>query len=117
MRRDQYPRIGPEPCHRRVLEFADIDIEGRTAQMIALERIDEGLLVDDLAPGDVDEHAPRLHRGKTVLVEETGCLPRPLTADHHEIALGQEPIEIPGAAELAESCWQGLDWVRAAAGT
>src|SRR5258708_39552435 len=84
--------------------------------MIALERISERLLVDDLAPGDVDEHAPRLHRGKAVVVEETGRLRRPLAADHHEIAIRQEPIEIPGAAELAESRWQGPDWVRVAAG-
>src|ERR1700674_3987063 len=84
--------------------------------MIALERVGEGLLVDDLAPGDVDEHAPRLHRGKAVLVEEAGCLRCPLAADHDEIAVRQEPIEILGAAKLAESCWQGLDWGRVAAG-
>src|SRR3974377_1984532 len=71
--------------------------------MIALERFGEGLLVDDLTPGDVDEHAPCLHRCKTFLVEETGRLRCPLAADHHEIALRQEPIEIPGAAKLAES--------------
>src|SRR6516165_182930 len=70
MRRDQYSGIGPEPRHRHVLEFTDIDIERRTAQMIALERVGEGLLVDDLAPGDVDEYAPRLHRGKAALVEQ-----------------------------------------------
>src|SRR5215510_2937790 len=76
--------------------------------MIALKRVGEGLLVDDLTPGDIDEHAPRLHRSKAVLVEETGRLRCPLAADHHEIALRQEPIEIPGAAKLAESRWQGL---------
>src|SRR5258706_2643118 len=84
--------------------------------MIALERVGEGLLVDDLTPGDVDEHAPRLHRSKAVLVEETGRLRCPLAADHHEIALRQEPIEIPGAAKLAESRWQGPVRVRVAAG-
>src|ERR1700730_12933032 len=84
--------------------------------MIALERVGEGFLVDDLTPGDVDEHAPHLHRCKAVLVEETGRLRCPLAADHHEIALRQEPIEIPGAAELAESRWQGPVWVRVAAG-
>src|ERR1700724_3381422 len=45
-----------------------------------------------------------------------GRLRCPLAADHHEIALRQEPIEIPGAAELAESRWQGPVWVRVAAG-
>src|SRR5260370_30355542 len=84
--------------------------------MIALERVGEGLLVDDLAPSDVDEHAPRLHRSKAVLVEETGRLRCPLAADHHEIALRQEPIEISGAAKLAESRWRGPVWVRVAAG-
>src|SRR5260370_40023518 len=84
--------------------------------MIALKRVGEGLLVDDLTPGDVDEHAPRLHRSKAVLVEEMGRLRCPLAADHHEIALRQEPIEIPGAAKLAESRWQGPVWVRVAAG-
>ena len=99
-----------------MLEFADINIERCAAQMIALERVGEGLLVDDLTPGDVDEHAPRLHRCKAVLIEETGRLRCPLAADHHEIALRQEPIEIPGAAKLAESRWQGPVWVRVAAG-
>src|SRR5579871_1557572 len=84
--------------------------------MIALERVGEGLLVDDFAPGDVDEHGPRLHRCKAVLVEQTGRLRCPLAADHHEIALRQEPIEIPGAAKLAESRWEGPVWVRLAAG-
>src|SRR5580700_7029303 len=71
--------------------------------MIALERVGEGLLVDDLTPGDVDEHAPRLHRSKAVLVEQTGGLRCPLAADHHEIALRQEPIEILRPTKLAES--------------
>src|SRR6516164_7968352 len=84
--------------------------------MIALERVGEGLLVHDLTSGDVDEHAPRLHRCKAVLVEQAGRLWRPLAADHHEIALRQEPIEIGGAAKLAESGRQGPVWLRLAAG-
>src|SRR5215471_7560866 len=116
MRRDQYPGIGPQLRRRRVLEFTNINIERRAAQMIALEGVGEGLLVDDLAPGDVDEHAPQLHRGKAVLVEQTGRLRRPLATDHHEIAVRQESIEIPSAAKLAKSRRQALDWVRVAAG-
>src|SRR5215831_16082509 len=80
--------------------------------MIALKRVGEGLLVDNLTPSDVDDHAPRLHRSKAVLVEKTGRLRCPLAADHHEIALRQEPIEIPSAAKLAESRWQGPVWGR-----
>jgi hypothetical protein len=45
-----------------------------------------------------------------------GRLRRPLAADHNKIAIRQEPIEIPGAAKLAESQWQGPAWVRVAAG-
>src|SRR5229473_4017939 len=106
MRRDQYPWIRPEPCHRHVLEFTDINIESCAAQVIVLERLGEGPLVDDLAPGDVDDHAPRLHRGKAIRVEEAGCLRRQLAADHYEIAIRQEAIEIVRAAKLAESEWQ-----------
>src|ERR1700730_3532687 len=84
--------------------------------MIALERVGEGLLVDDLTAGDVDEPAPRLHRSKAVLVEETGRLRCPLAADHHEITLRQEPIEIPGVAKLAESRWPRPVGVGVAAG-
>jgi len=40
--------------------FTDIDIERGASYAIAAKRIDEGFLVDDLAPRDVDEHAPRL---------------------------------------------------------
>jgi hypothetical protein len=83
--------------------FAEINIERCAAQMIALERVGEGLLVDDLTPGDVDEHAPRLYRCKTVLVEETGRFRCPLAADHHEIAFRREPIKIPGTAKLAKT--------------
>jgi hypothetical protein len=39
-----------------------------------------------------------------------------LAADHHEIAVRQEAIEITGAAKLAESWWQRLDGGRVAAG-
>src|SRR5262249_39077249 len=84
--------------------------------MIALERVGKRLLVDDLTPGDVDEHGPRPHRCEAVLVEETGRLRCPLTADHHEIALRQEPIEILRPAKLAESRWQRPVRVRLAAG-
>src|SRR6516162_8444932 len=99
-----------------MLEFADINIERCAAQMIALERVGKSLLVDDLTPGNVDEHAPRLHRCKAILVEEPGSLRCPLAADHHEIALRQEPIEILRPTKLAESRWQGPAWVRVAAG-
>ena len=85
--------------------------------MISAKRIDEGFLVDDLAPGNVDEHAPRFHRGKAVFVKETGRLRRPLAADHNKIAIRQEPTEILRAAELAEPRRQGQTWLRAAAGT
>src|ERR1700756_4094821 len=76
--------------------------------MLALERIDEGLLVDDLTAGDIDEHAPTLHGCKAILVEEAGRLRCPMAADHNKIALRQEPIEIPRPAKLAESYWQRL---------
>src|SRR5689334_13013571 len=84
--------------------------------MIALKRVGEGLLVDDLTAGDVDEHGSRLHYRKAGLVEETGRLRRPLAADHHEIAFRQEPIEILGAAKLTESRWQRKVWLCVAAG-
>src|SRR5260370_38885352 len=83
-------------------------MESRAAQGIVLERLGEGTLVEDLGQGDVDDHAPRLHRGKAILVEETGCLRRQLGADDHEITIRQEAIEILRAAKLAESGWQRL---------
>jgi hypothetical protein len=76
---NQHPGIRPEPRGRLVLELPDIDIEHDAVQVIAFKRISEGILVDDLAPGDIDEHAPRLHRGEPVLVEEAvrlPCMPR-----------------------------------------
>ena len=39
-----------------------------------------------------------------------------MAADHHEIAVRQEPVEIPCAAKLAESWWQRLDGGPVAAG-
>src|SRR5689334_22019952 len=103
MRRDQHPRIGPEPRRRRVLEFADIDVERRASQMVALQRVGQRLLVDNLTPGHIDEYAARLHLRKAVLVEKTRRLRCPLAADHHEVALPQEPVEILRPAELAKS--------------
>src|SRR5215211_3706931 len=46
MWRDQHPPIRPEPRHWRALELADIDIERRATQMIALEGVEERVLVD-----------------------------------------------------------------------
>jgi MFS family permease len=77
----------------RPLEFADIDIERHAAQVIALQRVEKGILVDDLATGDVDQHAALLHRGKTGLVEQAHRLRRPLAADHDKIAVRQQPVE------------------------
>jgi len=99
-----------------LLEFADIDIERNAAQAIALQRVGERILVDDLAAGDVDEHTARLHCGKAGFVEEPGRLRRPLATDHHDIAFRQKPIEIAGAAELAEPRRQRFARVRLAAG-
>src|ERR1700730_8612369 len=106
MRRDQYPAIGPQLRHRWPFEFADIDIERSAAQMIALHRVEKGVLVHDLASGDVDEHATLLHRGKPVLVEEPGGLGRPLAADHDEIAVRQKPVECLRPADLAKALRQ-----------
>jgi hypothetical protein len=44
MRRDQHPAIGPQLRHRQPLEFADIDIERRAAEVIALQRVEKGIL-------------------------------------------------------------------------
>src|SRR5439155_23345432 len=116
MRRDQHPAIGPQLRHRRPFEFAYIDIERRAAQMIALHRVEKGVLVDDLASGDVDEHATLLHRGKPVLVEEPGGLRRPLAADHDEIAVRQKPVECLRPADLAKALRQRRARLRLTAG-
>src|SRR5215472_9505977 len=85
-----------------MLEFADIDIEPDAAQVTAFERVHERVLVDDLAASDIDEHASGLHGGKTVLIEQTGRLGRPLAANDDEIALWQKSIEVVSTAELTE---------------
>src|SRR5215207_8055071 len=69
MGRDQHPRVGPKPRHRRVLEFTDIDVKDGATQMIALEHISEGILIDDLPAGDVDEHGSRFHGGEAIRIE------------------------------------------------
>jgi hypothetical protein len=58
MRRDQHPPIGPEPRHGRVLEFTDVDIEHSASYVTAAKRIDEGFLVDDLAPATLMSTLP-----------------------------------------------------------
>src|SRR3954452_21032216 len=60
MWRDQSPPIRPEPRHWRALELADIDIQRRAAQMVALKRVEERVLIYDLASGYVDQHAAAL---------------------------------------------------------
>src|SRR6266850_7374675 len=84
--------------------------------MTAFERVGKVVLVDDLAAGDVDENAPRLHRGKAVFVEETMGFRRPLAADHHEIAVWQVTLEISRAADLTEPRRRRLARLRAAPG-
>ena len=68
MRRDQHPAIGPQLHHRRPLEFANIDIERGAAQVIAVQRIEKGILVDDLATGNVDQHAALHYRQQAACV-------------------------------------------------
>jgi hypothetical protein len=38
--------------------------------MTALKSVEKGFLIDDLAAGDVDQHAPGLHRREAVFVED-----------------------------------------------
>jgi hypothetical protein len=70
-----------------MLELADIDIEHGAAQVVAGQRVSQRVLIDDLAPSDVDEDAVRLHRGETVLVEQAVRFRRPLATDGDDIAV------------------------------
>src|SRR3954451_2424491 len=69
MWRDQHPAIRPQPRHWRALELADIDIQRCAAQMVALQRAEECVLINDLAPRDVNQHAAALHRREAALIE------------------------------------------------
>src|ERR1700688_1019349 len=108
MRRDQHPRVGPKPLHRRMLELADVYVESGAAQVIMLQSVGQGVFVDDLSTRDVDQDAARFHRGEAVFVEKAGCVRRPLAADRDDVAAWQERVEIGGAAEFTESRGQGL---------
>src|SRR3954466_7349619 len=116
MWRDQYPAIRPQPRCWRALEFADIDIQHRAAQMIALERAEKSLFVDNLAPRDIDQHAAALHRREAVLAEQAGRFRGPLTAYCDEIALRQKPVESLRPADFAEALQQGRAGLRLTAG-
>src|SRR5215213_377228 len=116
MWRDQYPAIRPEPRHWRALELADIDIQHRAAQMVALQRVEERVLIDDLAPRDVDQHAAALHRREAVLVEQASRFGGPLTAYCDEIALRQKPVESLRPADFAKTLRQGRTGLRLTAG-
>src|SRR6266404_7657558 len=76
--------------------------------MTAFQSVGEVVLVDDLAAGDIDEDAPRFHRGEAFPVEEPMGLRRPLAANRDEIAVWQVSIEISRATDLAEPRGQGL---------
>ena len=102
VRRDQHARIAPQRLRRQVFKLAHIYIQYHTAQMPARQRLGQRRLVHDLAAGDVDQHDPRLHRCKPRHVDQIGGLRRPLTADHHEVALAEKPVEIISAAEYRE---------------
>src|SRR3979411_3010350 len=98
-----------------MLELADINIERDAAQTALIERLGERILVDDLAARDIDQDAALFHQRETVLVEEARRLRRPLAADRGDICIGEEAVEIRGAAELAEALRQWLAWLRRAA--
>src|SRR3712207_5634348 len=67
---DQHLAIRSEPRHWRALELADIDIQRRAAQIVALQRVEGRFLIDDLAPRNVNQHTAALHRREAVLVEQ-----------------------------------------------
>src|SRR4051812_45183225 len=115
MRGDQYPAIRPEKRHWGALELADVDIQHRTTEMIALQRIEKGFLIHDLAPRDIDQHAAALHRREAVLLEQAGRVRGPLTAYCDENALRQKPIESLRRADFAKALRQGRRWAGATA--
>src|SRR5215212_7834401 len=84
--------------------------------MVAFERAEERVLIDDLAPRDVDQHAAALHRREAVLVEQASRLRGPLTANCDEIALRQKPVESLRPADFAEALRQGRTGLRLTAG-
>ena len=99
-----------------MFELADIDVEHGAAQVVAGQRVSQGVLVDDLAPSNVDEDAVWLHRGKTVFVEQAVRFRRPLATDGNDIAVRQETIKVVGAGDFGEPRGQGLIRDRVAAG-
>src|SRR5262249_47027004 len=103
VRRDHDARIRPQPGYRRVLEFAGVDVKLHAAQPILLQGVGQRLLIDDLAAGDIDQHAADLHALEPLAVEQPVRLRRPLTGNHHEVAVGEEVIELVRPADLAEA--------------
>src|SRR6516164_7005298 len=102
VRRDQRSGVGPELPRRQVLEFADIDVECGTAQVTAFESVGQGILIDNFAARNIDQHAARLHPAKALVVEQTVGLLGPLAANYDKIARRQVAVEIVGPTELTK---------------
>lgn len=66
------------------------DVEGGAAEVAALEGLDEGVLVDDLAPCGVDEDGAWLHGGEGGDIEEVASLGGERGVEGDEVGFGEE---------------------------
>ena len=68
-------------------------VERGTAQMSALDRLGQGVLVDDAAPRRVHQASALLHQPELVLAQQSLGLGGSRQMDRHEVGLDQERLE------------------------
>ena len=78
------------------------DVGGEAAEVTRLECPDEGGLVDDGAPGDVDEYGPLLHGCELLLPYEAAGLLGEGADEDHVVGLAEHGVEVSPGVELID---------------
>ena len=94
-----------EPEERARVRLLREDVERGAGDLAALERLDERVLVDQLAAGDVDDPDAVLHPRELLAPDEAARLRRERRVEGDEVRVGDEVVERLGALdpELAEA--------------
>lgn len=86
-----------------------VHVEREASDVVGLERLDDGLGVDEASSRRVDQHGVLLHQRKALGVDDVACLVHEGTVEADNVALGEKVLEVAVLAILLKGGrWEGI---------
>ena len=98
--RDEDVGQPPQCFGRRAAELVYIHIQRGRGDLPVLQSPNQGRLIDQLAPGDIDQTGARLHQPQLGRANELLGLGRPLGAQHDKVAVFKQARQVRRRQQL-----------------